>query len=85
MGASLGIGHKWLLGRRLFLDAGIALGAFYAQYDPYVFGFDATLRYYYDYAGDPAQFHKRNHRFFWAGPTRIYLSIGIDLFNRKRR
>lgn len=85
VGASLGIGHKWLLGRRLFLDAGIELGAFYAQYDPYVFGFDATLRYYYDYAGDPAQFHKRNHRFFWAGPTRIYLSIGIDLFNRKRR
>jgi len=84
-GASLGIGHKWLLGRRLFLDTGIALGAFYAQYDPYVFGFDATLRYYYDYAGDPAQFHKRNHRFFWAGPTRIYVSIGIDLFNRKRR
>ena len=85
-GASVGIGHKWLLGRsRLFIDTGIALGAFYVQYDPYVFGFDATRRYYYDYAGDPAQFRARNHRFFWAGPTRIYISIGIDLFNRNRR
>lgn len=86
IGAGLGIGHKWLLGRsRLFIDCGAALGVFYAQYDPYVYGNDATHRYYYDYSGDPAQFVKRNHRFFWAGPTRIYISLGIDLFNRKRR
>ncbi len=86
LGASLGVGHKWLLGRsRLFIDCGAALGVFYAQHDPYVYGNDATHRYYYDYAGDPAQFRARNQRFFWAGPTRIYLSIGIDLFNRKRR
>jgi len=86
LGASVGIGHKWLLGRsRLFIDTGVALGAFFAQYDPYVFGFDATRRYYYDYAGEPAQFRPRNHRFFWAGPTRIYVSIGIDLFKRNRR
>lgn len=85
-GASLGIGHKWLLGRsRLFIDMGVALGAFYAMYDPYVFGNDATRRYYYDYAGDPAKFRERNHRWFWFGPTRAYISLGIDLFNRKRR
>ena len=86
IGASVGLGHKWLLGKsRLFLDCGVALGAFLAQYDPYVYGNDATHRYYYDYTGDPAQFHKRNQRFFWAGPTRVYISLGIDLFNRKRR
>ncbi|MCR4824062.1 MAG: DUF3575 domain-containing protein [Bacteroidales bacterium] len=83
LGASVGIGHKWILGRsRFFFDAGIAAGVFYAQYDPYVYGHDATDRYYYDYAGDPDQFQMRNHRFFWAGPTRIYFSFGIDLFNR---
>ena len=86
LGASLGLGHKWLLGRsRLFIDCGAALGVFYAQHDPYVYGNDATRRYYYDYSGDPDQFRARNQRFFWAGPTRIYLSFGIDLFNRKRR
>ena len=86
VGASLGLGHKWLLGRsRLFIDCGFALGVFYAQYDPFVYGNDATQRYYYDYSGDPALFHERNHRFFWAGPTRLYISLGIDLFNRKSR
>ena len=86
LGASLGIGHKWLLGRsRLFIDAGVALGVFYAQYDPYVFGNDVTQRYYYDYIGDPTAFRERNHRWLWFGPTRAYISLGIDLFNRKRR
>lgn len=85
VGASLGIGHKWTLGRRFFLDLGIAAGGFYAQYDPYVFGNDATQRYYYDYAGDPDLFVERNHRWFWGGPTRAYVSLGIDLFNRNHR
>ena len=85
LGASVGIGHKWTFGRRLFLDLGIAAGAFYAQYDPYVFGNDATRRYYYDYAGDPEFFVERNHRWFWFGPTRAYISLGIDLFNRNHR
>ncbi len=86
LGASVGVGYKWILGRsRFFIDLGIAAGAFYARYDPYVYGNDATDRYYYDYVGDPAAFVPRNHRWFWAGPTRAYLSIGIDLFNRNRR
>lgn len=85
IGASLGIGHKWTLGPRFFLDLGIAAGAFYTRYDPYVFGNDATRRYYYDYAGDPDLFVERNHRLFWFGPTRAYISLGIDLFNRNGR
>ena len=85
IGASLGIGHKWTFGRRLFLDLGIAAGGFYAKYDPYVWGNDATKRYYYDYAGDPDTFRERNHRWLWGGPTRAYISLGIDLFNRNKR
>lgn len=86
IGGSLGLGCKWVLGRsRMFIDVGIAGGVFAAQYDPYVFGNDATKRYYYDYAGDPLQFRERNHRLLWFGPTRAYISLGVDLFNRKRR
>ncbi len=50
-----------------------------------MFGNDATRRYYYDYAGDPELFVERNHRWFWFGPTRAYISLGIDLFNRNHR
>lgn len=85
LGASLGVGHKWTFGRRFFLDLGVAVGGFYAQYDPYVYGNDATDRYYYDYTGDPDLFVERNHRWLWGGPTRAYVSFGIDLFNRNKR
>ena len=84
LGAGLGIGYKWTLGRRLFLDLGGSVGFFYSAYDPFVWGNDATGRYYYDYAGDPTQFVRRNKRLSWFGPTRLYISLGIDLFNRKR-
>ena len=84
LGASLGVGYKFKLGKRMFLDMGIAAGAFYSGYDPYVWGDDANHWYYYDYYGNTADFTKRNHRFFWAGPTRVYINIGVDLFNRKR-
>lgn len=84
LGASLGGGYKFLLGKRLFLDLGGAIGFFYSAYDPFVWGNDATGRYYYDYAGDPTQFSRRRKRLFWAGPTRVFISLGIDLFDRKR-
>ena len=86
LGASLGIGYKWVLGKsRMFIDTGLALGVLYAPYDAYFYGGDATGWYYYDYAGDPDQFQKRNNRFLWVGPTRVYVSIGVDLFNRKKK
>ncbi|MBR5431098.1 MAG: DUF3575 domain-containing protein, partial [Bacteroidales bacterium] len=85
LGASLGVGHKWTFGRRFFLDLGIAAGGFYSKYDPYVWGNDATRRYYYDYVGDPDLFVERNHRWFWGGPTRAYVSFGIDIVNRNKR
>ena len=85
LGASLGAGWKFLLGRRMFLDMGAAVGGFYSAYDPYVYGFDATGRYYYDFAGDESQFTPRRKRLMWFGPTRVYISLGVDLFNRKKK
>ena len=86
LGASLGIGHKWVLGKsRMFIDVGLALGVEYAPYDAFFYGGDATGWYYYDYIGDPEEFQLRNKRFFWVGPTRVYISIGVDLFNRKKK
>lgn len=84
LATSLGIGYKWALGRHFSIDMGLALGVFYSAYDPYVWGNDATGWYYYDYGGDPEAFRKRNQRFFWAGPTRLYINIGFDFWSRKR-
>lgn len=84
LGASLGVGYKVTIGR-FFVDMGLAAGYFYSGYDPYVWGADATGWYYYDFAGDPDQFVKRNSRLSWIGPTRVYISIGVDLFNRKKK
>ena len=82
-GISAGIGHKWNWGR-FFLDTGIDLGFFYSVYDPYVWGNDATQWYYYDYSGDPDKFVTRRKGLTWFGPTRAYISIGFDLFKRKK-
>ncbi|MBO4605594.1 MAG: DUF3575 domain-containing protein [Bacteroidales bacterium] len=84
VGISAGIGHKWTFGR-IFIDAGLALGFIYGRYDPYVWGDDITGWYYYDYTGDPNEFTKRRMALYWLGPTRLYVSIGIDLFNRNRK
>ena len=82
-GISAGIGHKWNWGS-FFLDMGMDIGFFYSRYDPYVWGNDATLWYYYDYAGDPNEFVERRKGLTWFGPTRAYISIGFDLFKRKK-
>lgn len=85
LGASVGVGYKRGIGdSRWFWDAGIALGAFFAKQDPYVWGNDASGWYYYDYYGDPDEFKARNQRLFWVGPTRIYVSVGIDLQRKKK-
>ena len=83
LGVSVGVGYKLTLYKRLFLDAGLAVGYFYSRYDPYEYGFDATQRYYYDYVGVPEDFVKRNHVLNWFGPTRVWISIGVELFGRK--
>lgn len=86
VGISVGGGYKhYFRDSRIFFDAGLALGGFYARYDPYVWGNDATGWYYYDYAGEPKDFVRRRMAFYWLGPTRVYFSVGIDLFNRKKK
>lgn len=85
LGVSLGIGYKWALGRHMYLDLGAAAGYFYSRYDPYVWGNDATGWYYYDYAGDPEDFVKRRMALNWFGPTRVYITLGINLFDRNRK
>lgn len=84
LGASLGAGYKrYFRNKRFYLDAGLALGAFLSRQDPYIWGNDASKWYYYDYWGNPDDFKERNQRFFWAGPTRIYISVGFDLLRKK--
>ena len=83
IGLSAGIGHKWLLGKRFYFDLGIAAGLFYSAYDPFVYEDNALGWYYYDYAGKPEDFTRRNNRWLWFGPTRVWASFGIDLFNRR--
>lgn len=83
LGANLGAGYKINFGR-FFIDMGLDVGYFYSRNDPYVWGDDATGWYYFDYTGDPAQFSPRQKGFQWFGPTRAYISIGLDLFNRRR-
>ena len=86
LGGSLGLGYKKYFGRsRFFFDTGLAVGVFWSQYDPYVWGNEATGWYYYDYAGKPEDFRERSKRLLWFGPTRLYFSIGYDLLMRKRR
>ena len=68
----------------LFLDMGLDLGFFYSKNDPYFWGADEMGWYYYDYTGDPAIFRPRLKGFTWLGPTRAYISIGVDLFTRRR-
>ena len=85
LGVSLGIGYKWALGQHMYLDLGVAAGYFYSRYDPYVYGYDVTGWYYYDYSGDPADFVRRRMALSWFGPTRVYISLGINLFDRNNK
>ncbi|MBP5504713.1 MAG: DUF3575 domain-containing protein [Bacteroidales bacterium] len=87
VGTSLGIGYKHSLfgSKRLFWEAGAAVGCFWSHYDPYYWGNDATGWYYYDYDGPLEEFKERNHPLFWLNPTRVWFSVGVDLFNRKEK
>ncbi len=85
LGVGLGIGYKWQLDHRMYLDLGATAGFFYSRYDPYVWGDDDTGWYYYDYNGDPRDFVRRRMALTWFGPTRIYLSLGVNLFDRNNK
>ena len=90
-GAGVGVGHTWALNKRgnLRLEASINLGFFVTRYDPYVWGDsnggDGHGLYYYDYHGSMNDFKKRNHRFFWLGPTNAGVHITYDIIYRKQK
>ena len=90
-GAGLGAGYTMKLNRSgsLRLEVSAQVGAFVTKYDPYVWGNPVTGTitgdYYYDFTGRSSDFKKRNHRFFWLGPTNFGIHITYDIIYRKRK
>lgn len=87
-GGGLGIGYMLPLTRNGHwrLDFNLQVGAFNTKYDPYVYGCPVENvkdgYYYYDFAGQAADFHRREYSLTWIGPTRIGVTISYDLFYR---
>ena len=69
------------------VDLGIQVGFYQTKFDPYVYGNPVTGTidgdYYYDYIGHSNQYHKRNHRLTWFGPTMLRIAISYDLLYRR--
>ena len=90
-GAGIGGGYSWNLNRRgnLRLEVSMNLGFFITRYDPYVWGGSSSGEghglYYYDYRGSVSDFKKRNHRFFWFGPTNAGIHLTYDIIYRKQK
>ena len=90
-GAGLGVGYTCALNRRgnLRLELSLSAGLFITRYDPYVYGnpfngYEDGL-YYYNYLGSASEFHERNHRFMWFGPTNAGIHLTYDIIYRKRK
>lgn len=89
-GLSLSAGYVAPLTRNkhLRIEFMLAAGAFISLFDPYVYGNPITKTYdglyYYDYLGNASSFKKRNHRFFWLGPTNAGIQLTYDILYRKR-
>ncbi len=90
-GGGLSFGYTFPLTRKgnLRLELTASLGAFYTRYDPYVYGNPLVTTedglYYYDYLGNTSDFKKRNHQFFWFGPTNLGIQLTYDLIYRKKK
>lgn len=89
-GAGLTAGHTMRLNRRgsLRLELTASLGAFFSKQDPYVWGNPrsrlVTGLFYYRYTGRAEDFRKRQHHFFWIGPTNVGIQITYDILYHKR-
>lgn len=91
-GGGLGFGYVMQLSKRGHwrLELGAQAGFFRCQYDPYVFenlvnpAYQDHL-YYYKWTGKPADFHKRQYRWNWLGPTRVGITLSYDLLYRPRK
>ena len=90
-GGGLGLGYTLALNKQktLRLEVSAQVGAFVTRYDPYVYGNPVTGTedgdYYYDYVGNASRFHRRNHQWFWLGPTNAGIHITYDIIYRKRK
>ena len=94
-GGGIGAGYTMALNKQksLRLEFSVEFGAFYTRYDPYVYGNpitgditgDNNKDYYYDFIGNASQFKKRNHQFFWLGPTNAGIHLTYDIIYRKRK
>lgn len=90
-GGGLSAGWVWALDKKghLKLEVSLSLGVLYSRYDPFVYGNPITETddglYYYDYMGKAQDFQRRNHQFFWFGPTNAGIQISYALFGRKKR
>lgn len=90
LGGGLGVGYVLPLSKsgHWRLEFGLQAGVFYCRYDPYQYGSPngddpRDNLYYYKYYGDPSLFKKRQHQFFWAGPTRVGITLSYDLLYRR--
>ena len=89
-GAGLGIGYAVPLGKSEHwrLEFGIQAGVFNTKYDPYQWlcpidpDSDKQL-YYYKWYGEAKNFKKRQHSYWWLGPTRAEITLSYDIFYRK--
>lgn len=90
-GAGLGIGYAVPLGKSEHwrLEFGMQAGFFNTRYDPYQWrcpvdpDSDKQL-YFYKWYGDAKDFKKRQHSYWWFGPTRVDITLSYDIFYRKR-
>jgi len=89
LGGGLSAGWVWPLNRKgnFRFEVSASLGALYSRFDPYVYGNPITGvedgLYYYDYYGNTSEFVKRNHEFFWFGPTNIGIHLTYDILYRR--
>lgn len=89
VGAGLGVGYMLPLGHsgHWRLDFGVQAGYFVTKYDPFRYGCPVENvedgKYYYDWPYEGSTFKKRQHRFTWLGPTRVWISLSYDLLYRK--
>ena len=90
-GAGVQFGYVLPITRKgdLRLEFSAGLGAFFARFDPYVYGNPVTGNkdgyYYYDFIGSADKFIERNHTFTWFGPTSAGISLTYDIIYHTRK
>lgn len=88
-GGGLQLGYTLPLCRssRWRLEFSAGLGVLTSKYDPYIWGNPINGEkdglYYYEWYHSAELFKKRNHKFFYAGPTELGIHLTYDLLYRR--